>query len=332
MKPDEVPGTSPVRNDAPAFDRRLIPDTAAETRWDTADGAKIRRIDWPAVSAGEERGSILFMPGRGDHYEKYLETLDQWHRDGWHVTASDWRGQGLSGRLGNDQHTGHVDDFGIWTRDLAHLWNQWVAETPGPHVLVGHSMGGHLVLRALVEGRVRPDAAVLSAPMLGLVGTPGPLWLLGPLSKTLARLGDARRPAWKTSEKPGALPEDRGALLTHDVERYQDELWWRNARPEVAMGPASWGWVAAAIASMRMIEEKGALEGVDVPVFLFGTTNDQLVAWDAIQRAATRLPYSELLRFGDEAHHEIFREVDEVRGRAMDGIADFLDRKAPART
>lgn len=311
-----------------SFDRRAIPDAASESHWETADGSRIRRIDWP-VAAETARGSILFMPGRGDHYEKYLETLDEWAREGWHVTASDWRGQGMSGRLGKDGLTGHIDDFGIWTADLAVLWDKWVKETPGPHVLIGHSMGGHLVLRALVEGRATPDATVLSAPMLGLVGTPGPLWLLSAVSRGMARLRGPRQPAWKTSEKPGALPEDRGALLTHDPDRYADELWWRNARPDVAMGPASWGWVAAAIASMRVIEAKGALERVDTPVFLFGTTNDQLVAWDAIARAAARLPFAELLQFGDEAHHEIFREVDEIRGRAMDGIADFLDRKAP---
>ena len=79
---------------------------------------------------------------------------------------------------------------------------------------------------------------------------------------------------------------------------------------------------------MRTIEAKGALETVETPVLLFGTTNDQLVAWNAIERAGQRLPYGEVLEFGDEAHHEIFREADRVRTRAMDGIADFLDRKA----
>ena len=56
-------------------------------------------------------GSILFLPGRGDAYEKYLETLGQWREAGWQVTAADWRGQAGSGRLGADAVTGHVGDF-----------------------------------------------------------------------------------------------------------------------------------------------------------------------------------------------------------------------------
>ena len=38
------------------------------------------------------------------------------------MTASDWRGQAGSGRLGKDHVTGHVEDFSIWVDDLAALW------------------------------------------------------------------------------------------------------------------------------------------------------------------------------------------------------------------
>jgi len=148
------------------IDRRSIPPHARESHWSAADGHTVRQIDWPGAAG--PRGSILFFPGRGDFYEKYLETLEEWHRAGWRVTAADWRGQAGSGRLGKDPVTGHIADFGVWVDDLAALWQQWVAETPGPHVLAAHSMGGHLALRALVDRRLRPDAVVLSAPMTGM--------------------------------------------------------------------------------------------------------------------------------------------------------------------
>lgn len=313
------------------IDRRAIPPHAAESRWTAADGHSLRRIDWPGA-ARPARGSILFLPGRGDFYEKYLETLEEWHRDGWRVTAADWRGQAGSGRLGRDAVTGHIEDFGIWIDDLAHLWDSWVAETPGPHVLAAHSMGGHLVLRALVDQRVRPDAVVLSAPMTGVAGPPLPLSVLSRVAQGMCRIGDPLRQAWKWSEKPGELPSARANLLTHDPERYADEQWWRDHRPELVMGPASWRWVERAYASWMRLEAPGALERVEVPVLIVSTAADKLVSHPANVRAAARLPKGELLALGAEAHHEVLREVDAVRGPIMAHIAAFLDRVAPRET
>lgn len=323
-------GSEPGATSGP-IDRRAIPPHAREGIWTLGDGHALRRIDWPGREQDAARGSILFFPGRGDHYEKYIESLEEWHCAGWRVTASDWRGQGGSGRLGKDAVTGHIEDFAIWIDDLAELWARWIEETPPPHVLMGHSMGGHLVMRALVERRVSPAAAVLSAPMLGMNGPPLPLPVLHAVASVMTRIGDPARQAWKWSEKPGEMPADREALLTHDPERYADEAWWREARPELAMGPASWRWVERAYASWRSLERTGALEGVSVPVLIVSTSADKLVSHKANIRAAERLPRGELAEFGPEAHHEILREADVVRARAMQAIGEFLDRTAPAR-
>jgi lysophospholipase len=309
-------------------DRRAIPPCASETRWQAEDGHPIRRIDF-APATNPARGSILFLPGRGDAYEKYLETLGRWRQAGWRVTAADWRGQAGSGRLGADEVTGHIGDFTDWLADLAALWKAWKDVTPGPHVLAGHSMGGHLVLRALAERRFDPDAVMLSAPMLGFIG-PLPLAVMHGVARLMTRLGDPRRPAWKWSEKPGEVPAARIHLLTHDADRYADELWWREQRPALVLGPGSWGWVERAYASMRALFAPGVLEAVDTPVLILAAGYDKLVDIGAIERAAARLPKAELVRFGKESHHEILREIDPVRERAMAAIAEFLDRAAPA--
>ena len=293
-----------------------------------ADGHAIRRIDW-IPGCGEARGSLLFMPGRGDAYEKYLETLDGWAVQGWRVTAADWRGQAGSGRLGLDDVTGHIDDFATWISDLAAFWREWKGQTPGPHVLVGHSMGGHLALRAAVERLVDPDALVLSAPMLGMGSIPLPLMVLHGVARLMCLIGDPRRPAWKWSEKPGQLPADRSKLLTHDAGRYADEVWWRAHRPELVMGPGSWGWIERAYASIRAMERRGVLEAMMVPAQLLVGSEDRLVDPRAAVRAAGRIPRGELVQFGKEARHEILREVNLVRDRALAAIATFLDRVAP---
>jgi lysophospholipase len=314
------------------IDRRAVPGDARESLWRARDGHFVRRIDWPGQPVPGERtarGSLLFLPGRGDHYEKYLETLAYWNAQGWRVSALDWRGQAGSGRLGPDAVTGHIDDFARWIDDLADFWAEWKAGATGPCVLVGHSMGGHLALRALAERRVDPVAAVLTAPMLGLRPRFAPPALLHGVARLASRLGDASRPAWKWSEKPGALPMSRAELLTHDPDRYADEVWWREARPELVMGPGSWGWLVAALASIRGLNRAGVLEAVETPVLLVATTADKLVDYSAIERAARRIPHAELVRFGAEARHEILREADAVRERALAAIDEFLDRAAP---
>ena len=266
------------------------------------------------------------MPGRGDAYEKYLETLVHWHRAGWEVTAADWRGQAGSGRLGRDRLAGHIDDFSIWIDDLSAFWHGWVAGRPGPHILAGHSMGGHLALRAVVEKAIVPDGLILSAPMLGIGPKFVPTAVLHGVAWTMSKIGDPTRTAWKASEKPSALPAERIVLLTHDRDRYEDELFWREQRPEIAMGPGSWGWVKSAVASVRGLHRPGSFEGVDIPVHIVATSADLLVDSRAIKRAARRLPDCELMMFGAEARHEILREADPVRDRALAGIDAFLAR------
>lgn len=305
------------------FDRRAIPGLASESLWHAGDGQAIRRIDWPGEGASA-RGSILFLPGRADFYEKYLETLDHWHKQGWRVTALDWRWQAGSGRFGADPRIGDVDDFATWVEDLAAFWAHWTETTPGPHILAGHSMGGHLVLRALAEARVSPAALVLSAPMLGFV-TPIPEGLQTVFGWLMCRLGDPGRMAWKNSEKPGTSADARASLLTHDAARYADELWWRKARPALDLGPASWRWVAKAATSMARIRREGLLEKVTTPVLIVATRADALVAWPAIERAARRLPHAQLAVWGEEAHHELLREIDPVRDRVLATIDAFLD-------
>lgn len=316
------------------INRRTIPAAASEARWIAPDGHAIRRIDWPGAGApAGARGSLLFLPGRGDFYEKYLETLDHWHQQGWAVTALDWRGQAGSGRFvraanGTDVNVGHVTDFTVWLDDLAAFWTQWRAQHSGPRVVVAHSMGGHLALRALAERRIDPDALVLSAPMLGFT-TPGPRKLLHALAWLMTKLGDPTRRAWKASERPGSSADSRQHLLTHDIERYADEMHWREQRPELFLGPASWGWIERAYASFARLDAPGMLEAVQTPVLLFGTQADGLVSWKAIKRAAKRLPQGHLMLYGPEAAHELFREEDTVRNRVLQAMDAFLEKYAP---
>ena len=95
------------------------------------------------------------------------------------------------------------------------------------------------------------------------------------------------------------------------------------------MGPGSWGWVRCALASIRAMARPGVLERVELPVFILATTADKLVGPRAIRRAEARLANVRSLWFGKEAGHEILREADAVRDRALAAIDAFLDQACP---
>ncbi|HEX8468288.1 MAG TPA: alpha/beta hydrolase [Allosphingosinicella sp.] len=311
--------------DSQAFDRRSIPADARFGEWKAADGWTVRTLERRRKEGAPARGSLLFAGGRGDFIEKYLEAQDHWHRRGWDVTAFDWRGQGASQ---GDLPGGHLDRFETLIGDLDGLIGSWRRESPGPHVVIAHSMGGHVLLRTLADRHAPVDAAVLIAPMLMINSGPVPPVAAQWLASTASLFGWAGQPAWQRSLTPEPAGSMRQAILTGCAERYDDELWWWEKHPGFNLGVPSWGWLRAAFQSCAELTP-ASLAAVEIPVLLMGAERDRLVGPDAIRRAASLLPKAELVMYDDSAH-EILRERDEVRLRALAAIDAFLDRHAPA--
>ncbi|QIG79148.1 alpha/beta fold hydrolase [Stakelama tenebrarum] len=308
--------------------RRTIPRGAQVTSWSAADGWPLRSFAWPVEDA-RPRGSILFLTGRGDLFEKYLELFHHWHGQGWTITSFDWRGQGGSGRCSDHPTCGHIDSFDRFGEDLEAFAADWVAATPGPHVVMGHSMGGQILLRVLVDGRVRPDAAVLIAPMLGIRTMFGS-WLAEKMARLVGGIGNSARPAWRGKDTPRAT-ETRQELLTHDRDRYSDELFWQQSDPALLSGPPSWQWVMEAFRVTRELRQDPGLKTMDVPVLTLISQVDKLVNPRDVIATTARLPDARLVRFGKESAHEILREVDRVRNRAIGEIELFLAARAQRR-
>jgi lysophospholipase len=68
-----------------------------------------------------------------------------------------------------------------------------------------------------------------------------------------------------------------------------------------------------------------------VPTLMLVAEADRLVSPKTALAVARELPDCTIVRFGPESAHEILREADPVRDRALAAIDSFLNERAPAR-
>lgn len=301
---------------------RVHPADAVFSEWTAPDGMKLRRMDWPLKTRAKRRGSLLFINGRSDFIEKYLEVYADFRARGWAVTAFDWRGQGGSRGPGETRLEASFDPF---IEDLAALLEDWRQATPGPHVALGHSMGGHLLLRTIIDRKPALDAAILTAPMLDVNSAPIPIRIAPDIADTMYWLGLGRMRMWKAPPSMMVPGGRRNRNLTHSRERYEDELFWWGAQPGLNTGPPSFGWMRAAFRSRAATFTREKLAQVQLPILIIGADKDRLVSAAAIREAAALLPNAELQMMPDAAH-EILRDSDEIRARAYGWIDAFLAR------
>jgi lysophospholipase len=305
--------------------RRAPPLGAQFSTWTAPDGWALRRLDWPQKTGKKPRGSLIFAGGRGDFIEKYLEGLAHWHERGWAVMAFDWRGQG---RSQGDMVRGNLTSFDPLIDDLAALLADWAGMSPGPHVAIGHSMGGHLLLRTIVEKAPALDAAVLVAPMIGVNSAPFPPWLAPDITDVMSRIGFHDEPMWKVPTASKRAGGRRNHHLTSSRERYEDELYWWEQQPDFDLGAPSWGWMRAAFRSAERAFRPELLREVKLPIMLLASDRDRLVSTPEIRRVAAQLGKASLHVY-PVSGHEILREADPVRLDALARIDAFLDRHAP---
>lgn len=323
-------------SDAALIRRWTLPEGAVfETRV-MADGWRLRTVFWPGNPAGP--GSILFLTGRGDFIEKYAETFHDLVDAGWGVMSFDWRGQGLSGRLGDTAMKGHSPGFDIWLSDLDTVTGRFQAIMPKPWFAIGHSLGGHLLLRHLAGENREFTRAVLLAPMLGVSARPLGAPLARRIAHWLTRLGRGGRFVWRGGPYvPGTAGSVRQRLLTSDAERYLDESWWIAQTPALALGSVTWGWLAAAFASLDVLLKppvrlRGTGEGADArprlqrittPVLVLVPESDGLVDGEITRDAVSRMPSATLEEVAATGH-ELLREASDIRARVLARVTDFL--------
>ncbi len=275
------------------------------------DGVTLRAATWPATTP-QPRGTIVVCTGRTEFIEKYFEFIGEILSRGYAVVCFDWRGQGLSQRVAADRTAGHVKRFADYDLDLEAIVAELLPAMPKPHVLFGHSMGGHIALRYLASHPGTFARAFLSAPMLK-AWMPALLRLVSvPLAGTMRILGrgEGFTPGGKGNDGI-ATPFEENRVTT-DRARYDRNNAILKADPELALCGPTWGWVAEAFASMRMLRRRSFGRRIQCPLLIVGAAHDRIVNQGPDVTLIRHVKRGLFVLFSD-AEHELVQERDEVR-------------------
>ncbi len=280
------------------------------------DGRKLRYARWEATRGGR-RGTVCLFGGRAEFIEKYFEVIADLRRRGFAVATMDWRGQGGSERLLDDTLKGHVDSFAEYDADLRRFMQEIVLpDCPPPYIGLGHSMGGHVLLRRASQTGSWFDRMILTAPMIAFadakVGYPQSIVRLYAEAGGLAGL--ARSYVKGGSGVLTDVTTFEGNELTSDRERWARSKAVLDAAPHLRLGSPTIGWLRAAYRSCAMITAPRYAALIRVPMLIFSAGNDQIVSTRATEAFSVQIKScSHILLHG--ARHELLQEADPVRLR-----------------
>ncbi|MBV9552074.1 MAG: alpha/beta hydrolase [Alphaproteobacteria bacterium] len=311
---------------APALpDRFLVPPGFAWGEFPTADGAVLR---WGRLDAPAARAECVLVGGFGDFIEKQFETIRDLAARGLSVWCFDWRGQGGSTRPKRWPRRPRARNFGRDAGELA-AFARGMLRGQAPRILIAHSMGGAIALLCLHDNPGLFDAAVLSAPMLGLLKGRTPPMLLRTLTAParLTPLGFCRLPGTYRYH-PDRPPSPERSRISSDAERCRLRHAWVTSNPALQLDQPTYGWLDPALALMTRIGRPSFLAAIRTPILIGSAGIEHVVAPAAHRRTARRLPDCTLFELPG-SKHEPFLEADPIRDRWLDRIERFVEERAP---
>lgn len=285
------------------------------------EGTRIRVLHITAPT-DQPRGSLIFSPGRTEFIEKYLESLADFSARGFTILVVDPRGQGLSDRALEDPIISYVRDFQEYADDFGEAVRQFDPLLPKPHILLGHSMGGTIVLQSILSGVLNPSAVVTSAPMLGLfdLETPVMAWVIRALAFMGLRAQDLPFQKQRKGE-PIAFEINK---LTSDPVRYARWAEFFKNFPRLRVGAPSFGWVSAAMRSMAYVHRNA--DKLKIPSLVVAAGADPIV--DPASNREFAANSGSQFHIVPGALHELLMEQDVYRDQFFAVFDAFLEENA----
>jgi len=267
-------------------------------------GLRLRYRTWEATAP---RAAMLIVHGLGEHGGRYAGLASALTASGVSCYALDLRGHGTS-----EGRRGHSAEFDCFLQDL----DRFRREVDGlndpeiPLFLLGHSMGGLIVLRYLEEYDARLSGAVLMSPWLA-TALPVAKWkvtLAGTLGHVLPAL------PFSTGIRPEALSRDPAAVRAYR----EDPLVHTRITPRLFTGTAE---------AMGLVLRRGDRIGVPLLVLLAG--DDRITDAERGAALVRALPADRVeVRSYPGCYHELINDIDrdvviaDVRGWIAARLSD----------
>ncbi|WP_022836561.1 alpha/beta hydrolase [Salisaeta longa] len=265
----------------------------------TRDGLRLFTQQWVPPAP---RASVVFVHGYAEHSSRYDDLARYLNAEGYAVYTYDHRGFGRSGGPRALMHSAEP-----WLDDLQEILQRPVLQqAPGPLFLMGHSMGGALVLAYALRETPALDGLVLSSPAIA-VPAPG-----GAIGQTVAQWVGRWLPRLPTV---GKLHD----ALSHDPA----------VRERVARDPLCYqGRVPAATGAtlLRLGQRlQATMHALTLPFYAFHGTADIITKPAGTQRLYdTAASTDKTLKLYEGLYHETLHEYakDAVRADLLNWLND----------
>lgn len=277
---------------------------AEETPVTLADGTRVVERRWAADAGTPDAGALLLVHGLGEHARRYDHVAAAIGALGLEVRSFDQRGFGRS-----DGPRATLPSPDALVEDVALMYERVASARRArgdarPPFILGHSMGGCIVARAVTGGWIRPRGMVLSSPALRPRVSRIDRWAAELGNRWLPNLRVPNRlPMHQVSHDPDVV-----AAVQADAEMHD------RVTPRLVAFMLAAGEAAIADAAR-----------CDVPTLLQIAGDDRFVDPAGAEAFHARLPAGVgTLRRYDALYHEIYNERPADRAVVLGDLAAWL--------